>query len=79
MTVSELKLELFKKIALLNQPELEQIYDLIQKITGKDTSNQWEALSAQQQQGILSALEEMNQSEGIAHQAVMDKFKQKYA
>lgn len=79
MNISELKVELLKKIELLNKTELEQIYSLIQNFVTKNTSEDFDNLSQTQQEGLINAIEEMNYSEGTDHQSVIDKYKKKYA
>lgn len=79
MNISELKVELLKKIELLNKTELEQIYSLIQNFVTKNTSEDFDNLSQAQQEGLINAIEEMNYSEGTDHQSVIDKYKKKYA
>lgn len=79
MDTSELKLKLFRQIDSLEKSKLQQVYDMVLKLVQKDSSiNQWDDLSKAQQQGLLDAIDEMNTSEGIDHQAVIDKYKQKY-
>lgn len=79
MDTSELKLKLFRQIETLEMSKLQQVYDLVLKLVKKEpASNQWDDLSKAQQQGLLDAMEEMNSSEGIEHQSVIDKYKQKY-
>lgn len=79
MNVNELKAELFTRIDSLDKIELEQIYSLVQRLVKKSDSESWDTLSEPQQKGILDALEELNKSDGIDHQSVIDKYRQKYA
>jgi hypothetical protein len=79
MDASELKLKIFRQIETLEKSKLQQVYDLILNLVKKEpTQSQWDDLSKSQQQGLLDAIEEMNTSEGIEHQSVIDKYKQKY-
>lgn len=79
MNIDELKAELFTRIDSLNKIELEQIYSLVQKLVDRSASEPSDTLSESQQKGILDALEELNKSDGINHQSVIDKYRQKYA
>lgn len=79
MNIDELKAELFTRIDSLNKIELEQIYSLVQKLVDRSASEPSDTLSESQQKGILDALEELNKSDGIDHQSVIDKYRQKYA
>lgn len=79
MNINELKAELFTRIDSMNKIELEQIYSLVQRLVKKSDSEPWDTLSEPQQKGILDALDELNKSDGIDHQSVIDKYRQKYA
>lgn len=79
MNINELKAELFTRIDSMNKIELEQIYSLVQRLVKKSDSEPWDTLSKPQQKGILDALDELNKSDGIDHQSVIDKYRQKYA
>lgn len=80
MSTAELKLKLFREIDTLEKCELEQIYGLVLNFINKDTdTEEWNALSTTQQQGLLEAIDEMNSSEGIDHKKVMEKYNNKYA
>tara|TARA_R110002072_G_scaffold48716_11_gene133207 strand:+ start:6085 stop:6327 length:243 start_codon:yes stop_codon:yes gene_type:complete len=79
MDTSELKLKISRQIETLEKSKLQQVYDLVLKLMKKEpAANQWDDLSKAQQQGLLDAIEEMNISEGVEHQSVIDKYKQKY-
>ena len=71
MDTSKLKLKLFREIDTLEKSKLEQVYDLVLKLIHTERgTKQWDTLSKAQQQGLLDAVEEMNHSEGVAHQSV---------
>lgn len=79
MDTSDLKLKLFRQIDSLKKSKLQQVYDMVLNLVQKDSViNQWDGLSKTQQQGLLDAIDDMNTLEGIDHQAVIDKYKQKY-
>ncbi|HSN48828.1 MAG TPA: hypothetical protein VLR29_08715 [Flavobacterium sp.] len=80
MSTAELKLKLFREIDNLEKTKLEQIYGLVLNFVNKDDDTEdWNALTATQQKGLLDAIEEMNSSDGIDHKKVMEKHKKKYA
>ena len=79
MTVSDLKLKIFRQIDSLEKSRLEEFYGLLLNyINGKKDVSDWEKLSAAQKQGILDAIEEVDSEKGIAHKVVIDKFRKKY-
>jgi len=79
MTVSDLKLKIFRQIDSLEKSRLEEFYGLLLNyINGKKDVSDWEKLSAAQKQGILEAIEEVDSEKGIEHKVVIDKFRKKY-
>lgn len=80
MSTAELKLKLYREIDSLEKSKLEQIYGLFLNFINTDNdTEEWNALTTTQQNGLLDAIEEMNSSEGIDHKKVMEKYKNKYA
>lgn len=80
MNTTELKLKLHREIETLEKSKLEHIYGLVQNLINQDDSiEEWNDLTKTQQKGLLSAIDEMNSSEGMDHQKIMDKYKNKYA
>ena len=41
--------------------------------------DEWNDLSSEQQQGILDAIEELNNGKGIPHEQVISKYRKKYS
>jgi hypothetical protein len=79
MTVSDLKLKIFRQIDSLEKSRLEEFYGLLLNyVNGKKDVSDWEKLSAAQKQGILDAIEEVDSEKGIEHKVVIDKFRKKY-
>ena len=79
MTVSDLKLKIFRQIDSLEKSRLEEFYGLLLNyVNGKKDVSDWEKLSAAQKQGILEAIEEVDSEKGIEHKVVIDKFRKKY-
>ena len=79
MTVSDLKLKIFRQIDSLEKSRLEEFYGvLLNYVNGKKDVSDWDKLSATQKQGILDAIEEVDSEKGIAHKVVIDKFRKKY-
>ena len=80
MTVSDLKLRLFRQIDTLDKSKLEEIYGvLINFINGQKDISEWEKLSGNQKKGILDAIEELEVGKGNPNKVVLDKFRKKYS
>jgi hypothetical protein len=79
MTVSELKLRLFRKIDSLEKSKLEELYGVVTNyINGNKDLSDWDKLSDNQKQGIFDALEEIKDGKGISNEEVMNKVRTKY-
>ncbi|MDP4189755.1 MAG: hypothetical protein Q8907_17060 [Bacteroidota bacterium] len=80
MTVSDLKLKLFRQIDNLEKNKLEEVYGLlINYINGQKDISDWEKLSDNQKNGILNAIEEIENGKGIPNKTILDKFRKKYS
>ena len=80
MTVSDLKLKIFRQIDSLEKSRLEEFYGLLLNyVNGKKDISDWDKLSETQKQGILNALEELDSKKGISNKVVIDKFRTKYS
>ncbi|MGD0755006.1 MAG: hypothetical protein ABR927_08080 [Bacteroidales bacterium] len=79
MTVSDLKLKIFRQIDSLEKNRLEEFYGLLLNyVNGKKDISDWDKLSTAQKQGILDAIDEIDSQKGITHKVVIDKFRKKY-
>ena len=79
MTVSDLKLKIFRQIDSLEKSRLEEFYGLLLNyVNGKKDVSDWDKLTTAQKQGILDAIDEMDSQKGVAHEIVIDKFRKKY-
>jgi len=80
MTVSELKLKLFRKIDTLDKSKLEEVYGVLTNyINGQKDISEWDKLSDNQRHGILNAIEEVENGNGIPNQVILNKFRKKYS
>ncbi len=80
MTVSDLKLRIFRQIDSLEKSKLEEFYGvLLNYINGQKDISDWDNLTANQKQGILDAIEEIESGKGISNKAVLSKFHKKYS
>lgn len=79
MTVSDLKLKIFRQIDTLEKDRLEEFYGvLVNFINEKKNIGDWEKLAEEQQQGITDAIDEIDSGKGIPHEKVMDKIRKKF-
>jgi len=80
MTVSELKLKLFRQIDALEKGKLEEIYGvLINYINGQKDTSEWDKLSEYQRSGILDAIDEIDDGKGIPNKVILKKYYKKYS
>jgi len=79
MTVSDLKLKIFRQIDSLEKNRLEELYGvLINYINGQKDDSDWNKLTEEQKQGIYDAIEEIESGKGIPNEAVISKVRRKY-
>jgi hypothetical protein len=80
MTVSDLKLKIFRQIDSLEKNRLEEFYGLLLNyVNGKKDISDWDKLSATQRQGILDAIDEVDSQKAVSHKVVIDKYRKKYS
>ena len=80
MTVSDLKLKIFRQIDSLEKNRLEEFYGvMINFINEKRDVGDWEKLTEEQKQGITDAIEEIDSGKGIPHEEVMANIRKKYS
>ena len=79
MTVSDLKLKLFRQTDTLDKSKLEEIYGvLINYLNRQKDISEWEKLSVNQKSGILDAIDKIEAGKGILNNEVLHKFRKKY-
>ena len=80
MDVSELKLKIIREIDSLEKVKLQEIYGYLQNfVRGEKEIDEWSILSYAQQQGLLEAIDELNEGQGIPHEEVISKFRKRYS
>jgi hypothetical protein len=80
MTVSDLKLKIFRQIDSLEKSRLEEFYGLLMNyVNGKKDISDWDKLSDTQKQGILDAIDELDSKKGVLNKVIIDKFRKKYS
>jgi hypothetical protein len=79
MTVSDLKIKIFRQIDSLEKNRLEEFYGLLLNyINGKIDISDWEQLSPAQKQGLMDSVDQLDSDKGSSHKVVMDKLRKKY-
>ena len=79
MTVSDLKLKIFRQIDSLEKNRLEEFYGLLLNyINGKKDISDWDKLSLAQKQGLMDAIDQLESGQGISHNDVIDNLRKKY-
>jgi hypothetical protein len=79
MTVSDLKLKIFRQIDSLEKNRLEEFYGLLLNyINGKKDISDWDKLTLAQKQGLMDAIDQLDSDKGIPHNDVIDKLRKKY-
>ena len=72
MTVSDLKLKLFRQIDSLEKDRLEELYGVfLNYINSKRDLDDWNELTEVQKKGIVEAIDEIDAGKGIPHSKVM--------
>ncbi len=80
MTVSDLKLKIFRQIDSLEKNRLEELYGILTNfMNGQNDINDWGQLTQEQQQGIIDAIDEIDSGKGISHEKVMEDIRKKYS
>ena len=80
MDASELKLKIFREIDSLEKGKLQEVYGYLQNyVRGDKEVDEWNVLSYVQQQGLLEAIDELNEGQGIPHEEVISKFRKRYS
>ncbi|MFW5890220.1 MAG: hypothetical protein ACOCTO_02375 [Marinilabiliaceae bacterium] len=75
MDAAEIKLDLFRRIDNLNQPELEKVYSKVLELLNASSSYK---LSTDEQAAINDALKASKRGETYTHEQVMEEAKGKY-
>ena len=79
MTVSDLKLKIFRQIDSLEKNRLEELYGLLlNHINGKKDISDWERFTPAQKKGLMDAIDQLDSGKGISHKDVINKLRKKY-
>jgi len=80
MTISDLKLKIFREVDSLEKNRLEELYGvLINYINENKEISDWGKLTTEQRQGIIDAVEEIDNGKGIPNEKIMFNMRKKYS
>ena len=80
MNAAELKLEIIRKIDLLEKKQLTELTGVVTNmIHGQYGNNDWDLLSVNEQNGIISAIEDLKKNGGIKQSTVLRKLRTRIA
>jgi predicted transcriptional regulator len=80
MTTAELKLNLFRQIDNMDESHLEELFGIMSNyIASRNDLDEWSFLSEQQQEAILSAIEEAEANKLVPHETVIEEAQKKLA
>ncbi|MEL7586929.1 MAG: hypothetical protein AAGU19_09460 [Prolixibacteraceae bacterium] len=79
MSVSDLKLKIFRQIDVLEKDRLEELYGVLMNyINGQKNLDEWDKLTLEQKQGLIDSIGEIDAGKGISHSEVMSRLRKKY-
>jgi hypothetical protein len=80
MTIADLKLKIFREVDSLEKGRLEEVYGLLTNyLRGNMDIDDWGHLTEEQKQGIIEAIEDIEQGKGTPHNKIMADIRKKYA
>ena len=80
MTISDLKLKIFRQVDSLEKKRLEEVYGvLINYINEHKEISDWEKMTTEQRKGIIDAVEEIDNGRGIPNEKIMSTMRKKYS
>jgi len=79
VTTADLKLKIFRQLDSLQKNRLDEVYGLLMNyFRGQKDIDDWDNLSKEQKQGIIDAVEQLEQGKNISHQKVMKKVRMQH-
>ena len=79
MSIEEIKLQIFRQVDALDAAKLKEFYGImLNYINSKKDTDEWIGVNSSEKQGIIAAIEELNDGKGIPHEQVMARLREKY-
>lgn len=80
MTTSELKLQIFRQIDLLDKSKLNELSGIVSNLVhGQYGTDDWENLSNSEKEGIIESIKQLDGNSGSQHDKVMKRIREKIA
>ena len=80
MTTSELKLQIFRQIDLLDKSKLNELSGIVSNLVhGQYGTDDWESLSITEKEGIIESIKQLDANDGTQHDKVMKRIRKKIA
>jgi hypothetical protein len=79
MSIEEIKLQIFRQVDALDAAKLKEFYGImLNYINSKRDTDEWIGVTSYEKQGIMDAIEELNDGKGIPHEQVILRLREKY-
>ncbi|MDP2889589.1 MAG: hypothetical protein Q8P34_11605 [Bacteroidota bacterium] len=79
MSIEEIKLQIFRQVDALDATKLKEFYGImLNYINSKRDTDEWIGVTSSEKQGIIDAIEELNDGKGIPHKQVIERLRKKY-
>ena len=80
MTASELRLQIFRQIELLDKSKLNELSGIVSNLVhGQYGTDDWENLSSEEKEGIIESIKQLDMNGGVEHNKVMKRIRKKIA
>ncbi len=80
MSTAELKLKMFRLIDSLDSHKINELYGVVMNFfIARNEEEGWESLSKKEQKDIEDAILELDSGQGIKHEDVISKYRNKYS
>ena len=79
MSATDLKRELHNQIDALSNKHLEEVYGLIANyLENEEATSDWTKLSLAQKEGIIDAIQQIDEGNKVPHNVVMERISKRY-
>lgn len=76
MSIEEIKLQIFRQVDALDAAKLKEFYGImLNYVNSKRDTDEWIGVTSSEKQGIIDAIEELNDGKGIPHEEVIERLR----
>lgn len=76
MSIEEIKLQIFRQVDALDATKLKEFYGImLNYVNSKRDTDEWIGVTSSEKQGIIDAIEELNDGKGIPHNQVIERLR----